>query len=240
MIIQRTELKYFVPLQIYSDLRKDLSHFMKKDKNTKEGHRAYDVHSIYFDTRNFRYYNDKIDGIEVRQKFRIRYYDPEVIAQKKGNLWLELKAKDGPIIKKSRHKIDYLDKIGPFEFNKTSSKELDTIMYILNRDNLAPVVRVSYRREALVGIYERDTRITFDSEITGASTIGNSYYRTSRDVRLLSPFQYLLEIKISDAIPSWLSHLIEKYNLEQTAYSKYANAIEKTGTLRKFKGELYE
>jgi len=238
MIIKRTELKYFVPIHLYKDISNDLRTYLRPDKHIAKGRVRYDVHSVYFDTRNFRYYYEKIDGEEVRKKFRIRYYGHRDINTNE-DFWFEIKEKFGPIIKKTRylHKGQYILNNLNIDFKENSDAE--KIAHLFNKNDLAPVVRVSYKREALVAIYERDTRVTFDSEITGAMVINKRSGESGRDVALISPFLYLLEIKTTDAIPRWLSHIVEKYNLEQTSYSKYAKAIENTAVMRRTTGELY-
>ena len=40
------------------------------------GSQGYRIRSLYFDTIHEKDYEDKIDGLEIRRKIRLRIYDP--------------------------------------------------------------------------------------------------------------------------------------------------------------------
>jgi hypothetical protein len=54
-------------------LRQRLSAVAKRDSHAKGG--KYFIRSLYFDTPNDKALREKIDGVNMREKFRIRYYD---------------------------------------------------------------------------------------------------------------------------------------------------------------------
>ena len=124
--------------------------------------------------------------------------------------------------------------------NGHSEGNFSSLLQSYHLHNLAPVTKVSYMREALIGEFEKDTRITFDSDIMGS--FQNVFHtRSTPDPKyLISPMYYVLEIKTADAIPSWLSHLIERFDLELTSFSKYSKALENCGIINKIRGHIYD
>jgi len=235
--IQRTELKYILPLSKYKSFRAAITPFVKFDRHIKEGRRTYEVHSVYYDTLGLKYYQDKIDGEDVREKFRIRFYndggDPSL-----KKVWFEIKCKKGSYIKKIRKEAFENEVNDLLSFKKDNG-----MTHILNQvfmKNLMPVTKVSYLREALICPYERDTRITIDNEITGAFVQKYCGNKVQNQKYILSPLYSILELKITDSIPTWLSHTIETFDLQLTPFSKYAKAIECCSIMRRLTGENYE
>ena len=60
----------------YSDmiiLRQRLRAVMKPDENAVDG--KYFIRSLYFDNLSDKALREKIDGVNCREKFRIRYYN---------------------------------------------------------------------------------------------------------------------------------------------------------------------
>ena len=70
----------------YSDLmalRSRLAAVMSRDIHSSHGH--YEIRSLYFDDLTDRALREKLDGVNRREKFRIRYYngDPSFILLEK-------------------------------------------------------------------------------------------------------------------------------------------------------------
>ena len=70
----RYENKYFISYAGYQMLRTRLRAAMCMDENTGEDGR-YLIRSLYFDDYRQSGLQDKIEGVETREKFRIRFYD---------------------------------------------------------------------------------------------------------------------------------------------------------------------
>lgn len=238
MIILRTELKYVIPIKIYPLLRKRLIPYTKRDENLEKNKRTYPVYSVYYDTLNLTSYEEKVEGVEFRQKFRIRHYGAaQVLALTP--VFIELKQKRGPIIKKLRTPMLYSDWLN---FEKTGVLPKDqknsALFEYFFLQNPIPVTRVIYDREALIGLYEHNTRITFDFNITGEQANSFNFNEAKRKSLLISPDLAVLEIKTADQMPTWLSHIINEFGLELVAFSKYTKSIENTGILYKMRPSL--
>ena len=90
-----------------------------------------------------------------------------------------------------------------------------------------PTVLVRYKRQAFEGDSENRIRVTFDREL--------AYCITNRpEVRLggrgwqRNPFTsggVILEIKLTNRYPAWLSQMAKYFNLEARSISKFASSI---------------
>ena len=70
---RRFELKYVMPANLADSILASISNFVKPDPYTGDKDH-YFVNSIYLDSPNFISYQEKLDGLKNRKKFRIRYY----------------------------------------------------------------------------------------------------------------------------------------------------------------------
>ena len=92
-MISRYEYKYLVPNNLVEKLRAELNPFMRLDDYAqKHSDRQYTVRSIYYDSPQFTCYNEKIDGVQIRNKYRIRGYDSR---SNESIAFLEIKHKNG-------------------------------------------------------------------------------------------------------------------------------------------------
>ena len=73
----RHELKYQITAADYHALRRRLAPLMKRDAHAG-GDGRYTVRSIYFDNLDDKALREKIDGVQKREKFRIRYYNRDL------------------------------------------------------------------------------------------------------------------------------------------------------------------
>ena len=95
---------------------------------------------------------------------------------------------------------------------------------------LQPIAMVGYQREAWVGgPYDTGVRVTFDTRLRGRDrdlwfgheAVGNRY--------IVNPGLCVLEIKVDDHIPRWMTGLIASHQLSLTTVSKYGRTIEAFG-----------
>src|SRR6185436_2710754 len=72
----RVEFKYLVSNDLIDVIRRDLQPYVVADVLGGKDHDGeYTVRSIYYDTPQLECYETKLDGLKVRNKFRIRGYD---------------------------------------------------------------------------------------------------------------------------------------------------------------------
>jgi hypothetical protein len=70
----RFELKYIVSVQAAVRFKLDLSSFLAPDEHGSSLG-SYGVSSLYYDSPDYHFYWEKIDGIKFRRKLRIRHYE---------------------------------------------------------------------------------------------------------------------------------------------------------------------
>lgn len=216
----RHELKYRIVYAQYIELRSRLRTVMQSDIHTGADGR-YLIRSIYFDNYADKALREKTDGVPVREKFRIRYYNDDF-----SYLTLEKKIKDNDLCMKVGAQITEKEcrKLleGRTEWMREHPMPLVRELYAKMRyQMLCPKVLVSYVREPY--IYRAgNVRITFDSNIR--TTL---YHRNFLEERVIDidtaaePQDMILEVKYDAFLPEIIHRLIQTGTLRQTAFSKY-------------------
>ena len=96
--LYRHELKYQICFSDYLAIRQRLRPVMKPDKYAGADGR-YVIRSVYFDNAEDKALREKINGVQKREKFRLRYYNDDlsfIVAEKKlkyNNLCMKTKAR---------------------------------------------------------------------------------------------------------------------------------------------------
>lgn len=216
----RHELKYRIGYAQYIELRSRLRTVMRSDLHTGADGR-YLIRSIYFDNYMDKALREKADGVPVREKFRIRYYNDDFTYLtlekkiKKNDLCMKI---DAQITEKECRKL--LE--GRTEWMREHSESLVRELYAkMHYQMLRPRVLVSYIREPY--IYQAgNVRITFDSHIR--TTL---YHRDFLEERVIDidtagePQDMVLEVKYDVFLPEIIRQIIQTNTLRQTAFSKY-------------------
>ncbi len=231
-MLLRYERKYLVPYHSMDKLRARMMPFVEPDRyalNSSSVLSQYTVRSIYLDTPFLDCHEEKIAGVELRKKFRIRSYNtnnPEAIAV------FEIKRKIGSRIKKHRAFCWYKDLeelMATADIDKyihqNSEEDLNDasrFFFHAKKRLLKPAVLIVYEREAYHGRLDSGVRITFDKNIRSKlyPTIDQMF--TNADLMQLFKNHFILEIKyFSDEMPSWAKSLVQEFRLRNDALSKY-------------------
>ena len=151
---------------------------------------------------------DKLDGIETRDKIRIRIYNGS-----DSTIKLERKHKDGPYIQKtslslSRQECDALLR-GDYRFLLRRPEPFAGQMFgVFKLRQLKPKVLVDYDREPYVFPAE-DVRITFDKNVRTAMRATALF---DPDVPTYPVMELkncvLLEVKFNESLPAYIQMLI--------------------------------
>ncbi|MBO4496922.1 MAG: polyphosphate polymerase domain-containing protein [Lachnospiraceae bacterium] len=216
----RHELKFAIPYSEYLALRGRLRAIMTPDPHVSDDG-TYRIRSIYFDNSDDKALREKEDGIQKREKFRIRYYNDDfsfITLEKKmkiDNLCLKY---DAPISEEECRRI----LSGDTGFMKDHPEELCRELYAkMIYQRLRPRVLVSYLREPY--IYRAgNVRVTFDSEVR--TTLFSREFLTEKvsDISATdTPRDMLLEVKYDAFLPEIIRDIIQIPGLRQQAFSKY-------------------
>lgn len=226
----RFELKYLVPIEQVGLLRAALSERLESDPLSPIG--GYGVWSIYYDTPGLRFYWEKVDGLPLRRKLRMRAYGPPDLVTDDTTVHVEIKQRVNRISIKRRLPLPYsqakeLCAGRDAGLDDSLSQEVRGLIATLR---LQPIAMVGYQREAWVGgPYDSGVRVTFDTRLRGRDrdlwfgqeAVGNRY--------IVNPGLCVVEIKVDDRIPRWIAALIASHQLSLTRLSKYGRTIEAFG-----------
>jgi hypothetical protein len=230
---QRFEFKYYLPKNIADKLIPALLHYMEWDPYVKKsGRDFYLVNSLYFDTENYDCFWDKEAGVSKRKKLRLRFYGD--LSDPDSEVFLEIKRKNNAIVTKDRIKLplkNCLDGnwdgiIKQLHLGDKDSKFLSELLMFKLKNGLRPKIFINYRRKALIGKKDARFRVTFDYDI--ATKLSKSLLNNKNGFTPVYPEGVVLELKYNNILPVWFHGIIERYQLDRVAYSKYCNALRST------------
>ncbi|MCL1795666.1 MAG: polyphosphate polymerase domain-containing protein [Clostridia bacterium] len=215
----RHELKYYINYGEYVHLSRTFDLCLDRDPSGNE-HNEYAVRSLYFDTVFDDFLYEKIAGVELRKKYRIRIYN-----FCDNTIKLESKSKYGDLISKQsveipRELADQLIACDPSGLERTSVPLLHEIFREMKTRLLRPVVIVDYVREAYTHPAE-EVRVTFDKKLrTGllSSELFDPYLPT---VPPLDNDLLVLEVKYNRVLPDMVQRLLTGISASRSAISKY-------------------
>ena len=208
------ELNYLDLLSIRSRLRA----VAQPDPHAVDG--KYLIRSLYFDNLNDKALREKLDGVNMREKFRIRYYngDPSLVRLEKKSKLNGLCAKlSNPLTAEEAQRI--VD--GQLGWMLDSGRPLVQELYCKMRcQGLRPKTIVDYTREPFV-YAPGNVRVTFDYDIrTGLRATDfldpNCVTVPAGDAPIL------LEVKWDEFLPSVIRDAVQIPGRHVTAFSKYA------------------
>lgn len=218
VVMQRYELKYKISREQEAFLREELKGYMEVDHFGKTS-----IASLYYDTPDRYLIGHSIEKTEFKEKMRLRSYG---LATDESSVFLELKRKAYGIVYKRRVQST-IPRVQEFLEGKRDICEGGQIKQEITyfRDlygSLAPAYLIIYDRTAY---YEPggDLRLTIDNA---------PRYRTEDlDLRVsmeglpILPEGYsILEIKVQQAMPLWLVHILDQGKIFKCSISKVGEA----------------
>ena len=212
----RHEWKHEINYADLLTLRMRLKAIMHIDEHTING--KYEIRSLYFDSPNDKALYDKIDGVNRREKFRIRYYNHDasfIVLEKKSNSNVLCQKISATITKEQAQsiidgKLDWMMKAHPL---------CQELYFKMHTQGLRPKTIVDYTREAFV-YKPGNVRITMDYAIrTGENRIDFLNPETITIPAGDSPI--ILEVKWDDFLPSIIKDAVTIPGRRASAFSKY-------------------
>lgn len=220
-VMKRCELKYLLSGPQTAYLIRSLRGHMLLDQYGRTT-----IASLYYDTPDSRLIRASMDKPAFKEKIRLRSYGP---AAESSPVFLELKRKAHDVVYKRRVQTVIPDverflsgERGVFGDGQIS-RELDRFRDFYGK--LFPACLILYDREAYFEP-EGDLRLTVDF---------HPRYRTE-DLRLTGPMDgiplqppgcAILEIKVQDAMPLWLSGILDEGRIYKSTFSKYGEAFRR-------------
>ncbi len=230
--MKRREYKFLIHKEKLPAFRKVIAPYLELDKFSaqKSDHR-YTVRSIYYDTHNLGFYREKIEGIKIRKKIRVRGYDQQNDHE---YLFLEIKRKENDRIFKNRSRVKFKDRDSLQDISDRANSKKDTsnkedaarFFYNVARFNLHPTVLVTYDREAYFCRFRSGLRVTIDQELRSKAMPAFSDLFEDDALNYVMPNHAILEVKFYRGLPSWLQKVITQFDLSRQAISKYTTCID--------------
>ena len=217
-VMKRYELKYLLTAGQTAFLLESLKGHMMLDQYGRTS-----IASLYYDTPNYRLIRSSVEKPAFKEKIRLRSYG---LATKDSPVFLELKRKAKGIVYKRRIQTTipgaehFFHRSGEIGGGSQINRE---ITYFRDYYGLlVPACMIIYDREAY---FEPggDLRLTVDF---------NPRYRID-DLRLdrsmegqpLRPDgETILEIKVQEAMPLWLTRILDEGRIYKNSFSKYGEA----------------
>ena len=213
----RHEWKHEINLSDMITLRQRLSVLMQHDVHAKDG--KYHIRSLYFDDIYDTALREKIDGVNLREKFRIRYYNLDT-----SQINLEKKSKINGLCSKISAPLtaEQAEKIanGDILWMRESQHPLICELYSKMRCGLAPKCVVDYMREPFV-FSAGNVRVTLDYDIcTGLRC--TDFLNPQLATVPISHSPIILEVKWDEFLPDIIRSAVCIDGRRAAAFSKYA------------------
>lgn len=227
----RFELKYLLTLKQAEQFKLALNAYLVPDEHCHSNGR-YALASLYFDSPGLHCYHEKEFGVRYRRKLRIRRYENGDVLTEETPVFLEIKQRIDRVTQKRRAVLPYMaalqlchDRRMP-DCLPEDQAVIEEIYVFLWQYNLRPISIVRYDRQALVGTkYDIGLRVTFDTNLS-FQVHPLHLHETLSSVPMLTPDLVVMEIKVNERIPLWLSELIAVHNFKMERVSKYCRSIE--------------
>lgn len=208
------ELNYLDLLSIRARLRA----VMEPDPHTIDG--KYYIRSLYFDNPNDKALREKLDGVNLREKFRIRYYNGDTSL-----IHLEKKSKVNGLGTKFSARLSAEEAqaivVGDIDWMLASEHPLVQELYCKMRyQGMGPKTIVDYTREPFI-YAPGNVRVTFDYDIhTGMKS--TDFLNPDCVTIPAGDAPILLEVKWDAFLPSIIRDVVQMPGRHAAAFSKYA------------------
>ena len=188
------------------------------DPHAAEG--KYHIRSLYFDNLNDKALREKLDGVNMREKFRIRYYngDTSVIHLEKKSKLNGLGTKfSAELSREEAQKI--VD--GELGWMMDSGRPLVQELYSkMIYQGIRPKTIVDYTREPYI-YRPGNVRVTFDYDIRTGLGCTDFLNPDCPTIPAGDPV-ILLEVKWDNYLPSIIKDCVQTPGRRAEAFSKYA------------------
>lgn len=232
-VFNRYENKYFVSEKILEDFQGRLSEYMELDAYN-QSHDTYSITNIYYDTPDNYLIRTSLAKPSYKEKLRLRSYGvPELDSQ----VYIEIKKKFNGLVNKRRSSITLSDAYSLIKTGKMTDptprngvsmnrQVIREIEYFLSRHEVSPAVYLAYDRKAYFGIAHEDVRISFDTNIR-TRRYDLKLESGSHGQKLVEDGIWLMEIKVANNMPLWLTRLLSEFEIYPVSFSKYGTEYKK-------------
>ena len=225
----RHEWKFEISAADMIQIRHRLQLVASLDPHAKRGGKSYLIRSLYFDTPKDAALFEKIDGIDSREKFRLRCYNGDferIRLEKKHKAYGIGQKFSAPLSRKEtqdllENRLDWLEKEWDKALSGKPHRELVLeLAYKMREFQLSPKAIVEYTREPYV-FAPGNVRVTFDYNLhTGLW--GVDFLNRNAPLVPAGDAPLLMEVKWDRFLPAVIQDAILSAGRPVTSFSKYA------------------
>lgn len=219
-VFKRKEIKYLLTSAQLEAFRTAMEEHMEPDAFPHSS-----ISNLYYDTPDFRMVRRSLEKPVYKEKLRLRSY---ATAEDNSQAFLEIKKKALGVVYKRRESLPYIQAVAYLDGSIPGGegqifRELDWILFAYG--DLSPAMFVSYERDSFRGLEDPGLRLTLDRDILWRIR-GLDLRLGAWGEPLLKEDEALMEIKISNAMPLWLSSALSDMGIFPLSYSKYGRAYQ--------------
>lgn len=214
----RHEWKHEITYIDMLTLRQRLSAVAKSDPHTIDG--TYEIRSLYFDNAYDKVLCEKINGVNMREKFRIRYYNGDtsfIILEKKSKI-NGLCSKENALISK-----ELAQAVADGDYGWMPQSKIPLIQELYSKimaQGLRPKTIVDYTREPYV-YAPGNVRVTIDYNIR-TGLLCTDFLNPEIVTVPAGEAPIILEVKWDNFLPDIIRNVLWLKGRQVTAFSKYA------------------
>jgi len=233
----RYELKYIISSEVAHAIEGKLTGYCEHDAHGREG--CYINETLYFDSPALDFYFQKVEGIKLRRKVRIRRHGD---AGPWERAFVEIKRRNGQYIEKSRFSLPA--PLLPLLFDRSQRQAIcdsltpgevqvyNEVSALSRLLHLRPIIFIRYQRKAFWAKGDERLRITFDSNISYDVANHDCLSPLTNTQPLLEGDQIVMEVKANGRIPFWVLELIKECGCRMVRFSKYCLGVQRSQELR--------
>ncbi len=212
----RHEFKHEIGYCDLLALRSRLSAVMQQDPHAING--RYTIRSLYFDNLDDKALLEKVNGVDKREKFRLRCYNGDTSL-----IFLEKKVKNNGLCAKEQTVVTWQQAqaiVNGEDFDDGGDKLLAGFRVKTETLGLRPKTIVDYTREPFV-FPVGNVRVTIDYNIrTGMNC--TDFFNADCVTVPAGDAPIILEVKWDEVLPSVIRDIVQIPSTHTSAFSKYA------------------
>ena len=221
VVMKRYEMKYLMDPEQTEFFKKSLEGHMKIDKFGLTS-----IASLYYDTPDYRLIRTSIEKPPFKEKIRLRSYG---IATDSSPVFLELKRKAYGIVYKRRvqSQIPLVKKFFDCEGDICAGGQINREITNFRDyyETLVPACMIIYDR---IAYFQPDVDLRLTIDHNPRYRYEDLDLRVSMDGNsLLDKGWTILEVKVQQAVPLWLSAILTKGKIYKNSFSKYGEAYKR-------------
>jgi hypothetical protein len=232
----REEFKYWASLSQLDRIREIIAPFVRPDPYTDgSSSPEYVVRSIYYDGKGFDFYYQKIEGLRLRKKLRVRGYnhgsaDSTVFFEIKHKLDRRVFKERAPLPIELGRSLLCCPHVSGVDTDQAWPRgtriAADRFLWLKRKLGLMPVMLVVYNRKAFVGAENGRTRVTIDTNLRSLLFPSEDDLYADSRLRTAVDGKAILELKFNGSMPSWMMALVKAERLTPVSISKYCICVD--------------